>query len=74
MMLTQVISARALGMLDTDDPHEATRAVLVLCRGVADWYRVGGTKTPQDIADRYVAFALALVVAGHDVVDTSTRG
>lgn len=61
MMLTEVISARALGLFDTHDPHEATRAVLVLCQGVADWYRVGGTKTPQDIADRYIQFSLALV-------------
>ncbi|MBS9376496.1 TetR/AcrR family transcriptional regulator [Rhodococcus sp. B50] len=61
MMLTEVISARALGLFDTPDPHEATRAVLVLCQGVADWYRPGGTKTPQDIADRYIQFALALV-------------
>ncbi|WP_132476666.1 TetR/AcrR family transcriptional regulator [Rhodococcus sp. SMB37] len=61
MMLTEVISGRAVGKFGTDDPHEATRAVLVLCQGVADWYRTGGTKTPQDIADRYVNFALALV-------------
>jgi AcrR family transcriptional regulator len=61
MMLTEVISARALGLFDTHDPHEATRAVLVLCQGVADWYRVGGTKTPQDIANRYIQFSLALV-------------
>lgn len=61
MMLTEVISARALGMFATDDPHEATRAVLVLCKGVADWYRIGGTKTPEEVAQRYVKFALSLV-------------
>lgn len=61
MMLTEVITGRALGFFGTDDPHEATRAVLVLCKGVADWYRIGGTKTPEVVARRYVRFALAVV-------------
>lgn len=61
MVLSEIIAARALGMFDTDNPHEATRAVLVLCKGVADWYRIGGSKSPEEVASRYVRFALAIV-------------
>jgi hypothetical protein len=32
----------------------------VLCQGVADWYRPRGPSTPEQIAARYVHFALAL--------------
>jgi AcrR family transcriptional regulator len=61
LMLTGIIAARAVGSFTTDDPHEANRAVLVLCRGVADWYTPGGPKRPEEIAERYVQFSLALV-------------
>ena len=60
-VLTEVIAGRALGYFSVDDPHEATRAVLVLCEGVAEWYRPGGLKSPDEIASRYVRFALSLV-------------
>jgi len=61
MMLSEVTAGCAAGDFATDDPHEATRAVLVLCQGVADWYMPGGPKRPADIALQYVGFALALV-------------
>jgi AcrR family transcriptional regulator len=60
--LTQEITAAAeRGYFATDNPREASRAVLVLCRGVADWYSPGGEFSPEQIAERYVRFALALV-------------
>lgn len=61
MVLQEVGATRDRGDFATDDPHEVTRAVLVLCRGVADWYRPGGPSRPEEMADRYVRFSLALV-------------
>ncbi len=61
LMLEDVISARALEMFVFDDPFSVTRAVLTLCRGVADWYSPQGAQTPEEIADQYVAYALRLV-------------
>jgi len=61
MVLAEVTDACAAGDFGTDDPHEATRAVLVLCRVVSDWYRPGGGLEPEVIAARYQRFALALV-------------
>lgn len=61
MVLSEVVAACAAGDFTTDDPHEATRAVLVLCQGVADWYTPSGPKTPAEIARQYLGFALALV-------------
>ena len=64
MVLGEVAAARDQGEFGTDDPHEATRAVLVLCRGVSEWYAPGGPMRPEEIAQRYVRFALALVGDG----------
>jgi AcrR family transcriptional regulator len=61
MVLAEVAAACAAGDFTADDPHEATRAVLVLCQGVADWYTPVGPKQPEEIARQYVGFALALV-------------
>jgi AcrR family transcriptional regulator len=61
MVLAEVTAAAKAGDFSTSDPPEATRAVLVLCRGVADWYTPGGPMRPHEIAQRYVRFALALV-------------
>ena len=61
IMRRDVEAAKAQRHFRTSDPHEATRAVWVLCRGVADWYVKKGPKTPAEIAATYVGFALALV-------------
>ncbi|MCD2195319.1 TetR/AcrR family transcriptional regulator [Actinomycetospora endophytica] len=49
------------GCFTVDDPAAAARAVLDMCRGVADWYRPDGPESPERIAERYTAYALALV-------------
>ena len=49
------------GVFKTKDVPEATRAVWVLCRSVADWYTPRGPKSPAELAAAYVAFSLALV-------------
>jgi len=61
MVLAEVAAACAAGDFTTDDPHEATRAVLVLCQGVADWYTPHGPKQPAEIARQCLDFAFALV-------------
>jgi AcrR family transcriptional regulator len=61
LLMQEVIAAHQQGSFMTDDPREATRAVLVLCRGVADWFSPDGEYTPEQIAAKYVQFALALV-------------
>lgn len=60
MVLDEVRGGQARGDFATDDAHEVTRAVLVLCQGVADWYTPVGPQRPEEIARRYVRFALAL--------------
>ncbi|MGE0151710.1 MAG: TetR family transcriptional regulator [Reyranellaceae bacterium] len=44
-------------------PREAGLAVLTMCTAVANWYRPGGPASPEQIADRYAALALAMVGA-----------
>jgi AcrR family transcriptional regulator len=51
----------AKGAFKTTDVPEATRAVWVLCRSVADWYTPKGPKSPAELATAYIAFSLALV-------------
>lgn len=49
------------GVFRAANPRGATRAVLVLCRGVAEWYRPSGEQSPEEIATEYVAYSCALV-------------
>lgn len=67
MMRNEVAAGNERGQFRTEDVTEATRAVWVLCRSVADWYVLKGPKTPADIAAHYVRYSLALVG------DTKTR-
>ena len=69
LVLTEVIAAQTLGDFGPGDPHETTRAVLSLCNGVADWFRIEGAATPEQIADDYVDFALRLVLDRQTVGD-----
>lgn len=73
LVLTEVIAGQTLGDFGPGDPHETTRAVLTLCNGVADWYRIEGVATPEQIADQYVAFALRLVL-DRDSVSRRSEG
>jgi AcrR family transcriptional regulator len=73
MVLSEVEAARSAGDFATSDPQEATRAVLVLCQGVADWYSPSGPKTPEQIATQYIGFALAIVGDREQHGETPTR-
>jgi AcrR family transcriptional regulator len=48
-------------LFHTRHPAEASRAVVVMCTGVATWYRPGGPLTPDQVAVRYQDLALDLV-------------
>jgi AcrR family transcriptional regulator len=38
----------------TESPRDASRAVVTMCTGVAQWYRLGGQLSPADLAEEYV--------------------
>ena len=49
------------GAFTTPHPREATRAILTMCAGVAEWYRRDGALSGDAIAERYAHLALAMV-------------
>lgn len=51
------------GVFKTPFPRQATLAVLTMCSGITVWYRAGGPVGPQEVAEQYARFALALVEA-----------
>ncbi|MDI2130019.1 TetR/AcrR family transcriptional regulator [Yinghuangia seranimata] len=59
LVQTNVRDAVELDEFTTPYPVDAGRAVLTMAQAVANWYRLDGPLTPQQIADRYVAIALA---------------
>ncbi|MBN9107410.1 MAG: TetR family transcriptional regulator [Pseudonocardia sp.] len=61
MVDTEVDAAVAAGAFRPDHPHEASRAVVTMCTALTDWYRPGGPSTPEQIARRYVGFALDML-------------
>lgn len=63
LVQSSVRDAVELGEFTTPYPVDAGRAVLTMAQAVANWYRLDGPLTPQQIADRYVEIALASV--GH---------
>lgn len=44
----------AAGLFRVEEPRGASRAIVTMCTGVAQWYRVGGGLSPTELADRYV--------------------
>lgn len=68
MLRDEITTAAEAGTFATQEPRETSRAVLVMCRGVADWYRPGGPATPDEIAERYVRYSLAIV--HNDITDS----
>ncbi len=51
------------GEFTTTRPHDATRAVLLLCATVANWFRPDGELSREAVAELQADFALALVGA-----------
>ena len=63
IVLAEVERACEADEFASDSPHDSTRAVLVLCQGVADWFTDAGPSSPEQIAEQYVRFSLRLVGA-----------
>ncbi len=59
----QIIEGCRTGVMTTNLPREAGRAVAVMCTGIARWWSARGPYSPEDVAAQYVGFALNLVGA-----------
>ncbi len=58
MVDAEAEEAHRLGAFRTQDPHDASRAVVTMCTSIPHWYRPDGPATPEEIARMYVRFAL----------------
>lgn len=56
-----VLAGTRDGRFRTAQPEECSRAILSMCQGIASWYSLAGPVPPEEMADRYVAIALAAV-------------
>lgn len=63
MLLDTVEAGRARGVFTTPIPADATRSVLIMCQGVANWFRADGPLTAEEVAERHVLLSLGTV--GH---------
>ncbi|MFD7863563.1 TetR/AcrR family transcriptional regulator [Streptomyces sp. NPDC057682] len=63
MLLDTVEAGRAQGVFTTPFPADAVRSVLVMCQGVANWFRADGPLGAEEVAERHVLLGLATV--GH---------
>jgi AcrR family transcriptional regulator len=61
-LLQQIVAEGVeAGVFRTPFPREATRAILTMCSGVAQWYRPDGSLSGDEIARRYAHLALSMV-------------
>ncbi|WRZ88332.1 TetR/AcrR family transcriptional regulator [Streptomyces sp. NBC_01007] len=63
MLLDTVQAGIRQGTFTTPIPADAVRAVLIMCQGVANWYRESGSLTAEEVAERHVLLSLGTV--GH---------
>jgi AcrR family transcriptional regulator len=61
-----VVTGTEQGVFSTPFPREASRAVVTMCTGVAQWYRPGGELSPVDLATQYVVMTRMTVGAPMD--------
>ncbi|MFD5128893.1 TetR/AcrR family transcriptional regulator [Streptomyces olindensis] len=67
VMLRNVVEdGIADGVFHTPHPAEAVRAVVSMCQAVAVWYRPEGPLSEAEVAQRYVALALDILVFRRD--------
>jgi AcrR family transcriptional regulator len=58
---TAVLDGAARGLFRTRYPLDASRAVVTMSVSVAGWFQMALPLTPEDVAERYVDYALSLV-------------
>ncbi|MFE2051772.1 TetR/AcrR family transcriptional regulator [Streptomyces sp. NPDC059459] len=68
MLLDTVEAGRAQGVFTTPIPADAVRSVLIMCQGVANWFRADGPLSAEEVAERHVLLSLGTV--GHPGVVT----
>jgi AcrR family transcriptional regulator/transcriptional regulator with XRE-family HTH domain len=61
MLDDEVAAAVAAGQLRARAPKDAARAVVTMCTAIVQWYRPDGPTSPEELALRYVDFALDLL-------------
>jgi len=49
------------GWFHADHPHDASRAVVTMCTALPTWWRPDGPLSAEQVAERYVGFALDLM-------------
>jgi AcrR family transcriptional regulator len=60
-MLRRILAeGDADGSFDVDDAGLLARAILTMCTSVALWYRPTGQLSPEEIGERFAAFALKM--------------
>jgi AcrR family transcriptional regulator len=58
---TAVLDGSARGTFGTRHPVDASRALVTMSIAVATWFKIDLPLTPEDVADRYVDYALSLL-------------
>jgi AcrR family transcriptional regulator/DNA-binding XRE family transcriptional regulator len=61
MLDDEVEKALREGDFTTSHPHDAARAVSTMCTSLPQWFRPGGTTSPEQIAAEYAQFALDMM-------------
>jgi AcrR family transcriptional regulator/DNA-binding Xre family transcriptional regulator len=57
----EVAAGLADGTFSTRHPRDAARAISTMCTSLAQWFRLDGTRTPEQVAAEYSSFALQLL-------------
>jgi AcrR family transcriptional regulator/transcriptional regulator with XRE-family HTH domain len=57
----EIAAAAADGHLATEQPKDAGRAIATMCTSLAQWFRIDGPSSPEQIAKEYADFALGLL-------------
>ncbi|MFW0768790.1 TetR/AcrR family transcriptional regulator [Arthrobacter koreensis] len=63
LMDTILEEGTAAGIFSAPHPREAGTAVVTMCTGVAQWFRLDGELTPEQLAERYRTIARMAVGA-----------
>ncbi|WP_433503102.1 TetR family transcriptional regulator [Pseudonocardia halophobica] len=58
---TQVAAGVESGRFETPFPREVSRAVVTMCKSIAEWFNPAGDLRPDEVAARYVHFGLEMV-------------
>ncbi|MFF7333546.1 TetR/AcrR family transcriptional regulator [Streptomyces sp. NPDC090306] len=61
MLLDTVQRGVEQGVFTTPIPADAVRAILIMCQGVANWYRADGPLSAEEVARRHVLLGLGTV-------------